>query len=74
MGKKLAFLGFSILTGAIHLILGCRCDTGYRPNHFQLGFGITKDFWIWGVSKDFEVDSRYCPGSGKHYNLPITFA
>lgn len=44
MGKKLAFLGFSILTGAIHLILGAGVTQDIGPTIFNLALGLQRIF------------------------------
>ena len=44
MGKKFAFLVFSILTGAIHLNLGAGVTRDTGPTIFSLAFGLQRIF------------------------------
>lgn len=73
MGKKSAFWSLAYLTGAIHLTLGAGVTWDTGPTIFSLAFGLQR-ILVWEISKDFEVDSKYCPGNCKFYNLPIIFA
>lgn len=46
MGKKFAFLVFSILTGAIHLILGAGVTQDIGPTIFNLALGLPRIFGL----------------------------